>query len=1757
MRTVVRLLFFVSHLLIYQACTPGGKESVQTGGAGIASKYLYQFDGRDGSGTKIDFGEMLLMDEDRLLEVIVTNSSQYPFDKIELKIESMDDKTPAIQFVPKETGEIEFPGFGGTCGQVLTAGKSCKIMLLLRPTNNRRYTDKVTLSYHNLLNQQSHVTETTVLAGEPASLVFITADGDTDDGVYNFGDIVGTQNKKSVVERAEANTYTQTLIIKNGGGLSARNLSVKVEEDCMSALTGQCPDGMDGAYTITSDCPKRLEPNQICNATVTYKPKNQDPMFLIGEPDEEIVEVSYNSTAKFSYVTGPKNQATTLNGFFSSVSATIEAKFIMALDAISFDTPIISGNRDMRAYTLRNDGFREGELHELIFKENSQIKAKCKGEGSEWLKCYSDAGVALALEDFPFTVKDKTSCVKGSSAETVLVPVGGTCQIELYFQPSVKYLTNRNIVDWDSIVKFDTRWSGQETIKERNLYKLSAKSKSAARLELSRIVYAPVPTIPVTKEATYFKADLGTITLQSKKFIRRSKLSVKFKNMGNTPATAVTAKDGQNAVITKVASTLGINNPKYYIDARLEDDCDLVAPGDECTLSASFAPIALGDIDDENENLYDDAANKFKGFSLTYNSSELYSDANTTDDASDISSRSVDARVYSIALRRGKLMHPEEDPRNIKAYLDLRAGDRAKTYFFLQNMGSWHIPYIKMNDIPNSVKGYEFVATTSQEISDLNDLGLEVNHDCLNLVDRVPFQDILVTITNTQLGIDESCVFTVKTKLDNSFLTNNPFNATTEFARLFSRNLTSVELQEFSQTLTNAIFWTNSFDAFDGFNSLTSNLPVGYNALLGSLMTTTVFSQNFTVQSPARLVPNTPVPWFSATIFRRNYALPGSFNVPEMWLYGSNLTAVNDATKPTLMRSDLSRNFANTLSSSSNFSSYDYVYFVGSFPQNSGSVDIPITLSNTSIGTNAAAKLKSFTLTPAANAFTLTSSSPVINSFIASNSFIRPNFRFNPTVAGVNEMVIDYEYETGVCDDELVYFSAARPGCSNPKTQSIKILLLAHVAETGFYPELSAKWTDYDVTPNGSSSPIISGPLDTTSVPADGFTWNLFQPNNSAIFESIRLTSTPKVSDVFIQKVLTFKNESAQSVSPRFFLRGTSTDQTTLSLPSLTFATGSTCLAANLTLTSNQECNLVVRYQPVSSDTLRNVVISALYDLGNNQFVMKNVGISLIPLSPANVVAEFSTGTASIPTQSISWNSTPGPAANVNGSYLLTIPLNELINAATKTYEFSSTATTGFRRLRLRNTQLSSASLLKSYQNYVTQKSLRGYSPGNPAPSSLIPAAGEYETLVGEAYVKIVDLWGGRLVVKANKACLFGNDENNALVPAHKKGFNSSSSLPCYLIPSLTVGVNDFGLNLDRLNADIMRENSAPIEYFSVNRSSVSRFHFHFSGSFQPPTSIASSGYSQVTAESTRVVRFRLPAISVNHSAMGDLVGVRVLMSTAETDLRSTCDSLKCSFSDIYKTTNLYYDLRPANPLELTDSNIENFVQFLAPQAGRLYYIKLAAIRRNNSFTKHARYQNLNSNEFLSVIDNGNYNIPMRIVIPLGVSGTFPLGTYYSHSTRKLIERGVSGSAVTHPQAVSVCTGKTTSLSINNVNTGYVPRLIDMDTWSVLKNVPQASSYTNLLEVMHWLSNPTVSIQTKFGSYQDYSSNELYQNFLNTKEAYWRNPQNLTAPVNLMVGGAYNLPNSSDFTSYMHSTWPVARARCMIDLAPIYGTNPW
>ena len=206
-----------------------------------------------------------------------------------------------------------YPGTGGTCGTTLSPAATCTLVVTFRPTSTGSFSANVSINYFDGAANQ---TGTRAVQGAGATAALLTlSDGPT----YNYGTV------------ANGATINKTLIITNGGGVSATALAGQALAPPYSFLNGSYP-GTGGT------CGGTLAVAGTCTMIVNFNPT------ALG---------ATNATVAVSYFDGLNNQSSSRPVTGTAVApATISVTDVTTSD---YGTIAVGASVD-RTFQLSNSG---------------------------------------------------------------------------------------------------------------------------------------------------------------------------------------------------------------------------------------------------------------------------------------------------------------------------------------------------------------------------------------------------------------------------------------------------------------------------------------------------------------------------------------------------------------------------------------------------------------------------------------------------------------------------------------------------------------------------------------------------------------------------------------------------------------------------------------------------------------------------------------------------------------------------------------------------------------------------------------------------------------------------------------------------------------------------------------------------------------------------------------------------------------------------------------------------------------------------------------------------------------------------------------------------------------------------------------------------------------------------------------------------------------------------------------------------------
>ena len=307
--------------------------------------------------------------------------------------------------------------------------------------------------------------------------------------------------------------------------------------------------------------------------------------------------------------------------------------------------------------------------------------------------------------------------------------------------------------------------------------------------------------------------------------------------------------------------------------------------------------------------------------------------------------------------------------------------------------------------------------------------------------------------------------------------------------------------------------------------------------------------------------------------------------------------------------------------------------------------------------------------------------------------------------------------------------------------------------------------------------------------------------------------------------------------------------------------------------------------------------------------------------------------------------------------------------------------------------------------------------------------------LPGGSWIEIYNDDG--VVVEANRACFFGDDEGDAGVPDEEKGFNASSSNACRMNFHIDLDDTYFGETLDTSKTYFK------LLFYNNKRSSTSEMLFHFTGFIEPnPSNMSNTDIANVETDSDGNLYFEWDSSVAGNSSWGSIIGYNVYAATTQVSLN---DIFKASSPEF--TTNEYITLNGLVP-------------------GRYYYLKVVAVRQSPS-----------GKQYISDIDS-----PIKsVIIP-------PEGYVYNYDQKILFSKNYSseGGPDLKDEGAGVCASDIVTLSQNGSIKNKPMKLIDTDIWNLIESDPSYSDYS-IDTTPHWMSDNPVDISFIF---PDFSCSE-------------------------------------------------------------------
>lgn len=1629
----IRLYFFCSLLVLNLSCKSeneggdsDGSVTIRTSGALDPLEIVVD--------TALNMGYFLVGQEPRIITYTFRNTSRYNFTHFNVFIS--DEITAGMTFALTTGGTNAFPGSGGTCQRILQPGQQCTVKISYNPSLPGAFTQRIDISYRNLVEAVEVSQELRMITGEPASVIFVNEITN-----YNLG----------IIERTfKDDSQLQELVIENRGGLPAFNFNISLNNT---------PDS--GAFKIIeTNCPETLFINQGCRLVVEFLPQN----WGAGAPDGDTDLFSYQTIVRFNYERDPFGTQANLNGRISAFATTIEGRMEpRGLEEFSFNELVV-GNIQNKQFRFTNAGFKESIIKAMhVSNSGGNRLASCiKVDDSNKLECRAPSidllgSPALTLEQFPFRLEDTNNCltelpslgyerledlslstdgVRLVGAQTPLT-AAEVCFFQMTFHPSVAYLESGNFNGLKISMEYDSTWLNQIVLYDSLAFTVvEAKYIAAANLNNTRFRLHgdAVTRLPVIEESLY-EYDIGRITLISNSAYRTN-IDFNLLNLGGSPAEILNIKDGAGNLVTSSQQQF---NPYYRIVSH--DQCSLLPGGGagECNVVIRLTPLASSNPDglaaqlEENGQMFDVLADpsclcsgepecacstvNYKSFTIEYRDGALYED-----DMSERVPRKFDLRMRANLVRKAFLVYDENNVSGgeiggIPYY------NEAEYSFAIRNVGTGPIPYISflpdldLQGLLAKSEGnpypFELVAKSSSDVNEETELF--VDYDCLDLIfdHTAGLPTAIMGLAPPILQAGEACSFSLKSKLrttdiifSSQYIENGGTNssewnrATFRSSSIASRNWEGL-IREF---LTEVHFRYYDGDGIaDVENGYTPNLA-GYGNLYNIGLpgqANKVISVLF--EKPASLVIDDPLPRTSAVIYKPELSLPAipldqwgeaidSFLVSGLWSYVGEGSPSNLA-----IPAYRSKNYVEASAHRADFSTANYTFHAGSFPAG-GSYDFRFILENTG---DIEARIVNTILTVVSSdsdAIEL-SNNPGDDFELAAGGGRGLSFVFRPQAAdvGVHTAYLTVSYETGVI--------------LNPVTEVkeinelvVKIVVESLVSTSG-QPVLSYQniRVDYDpfsdpqyqeLTLPGSVSPVMGF----NEAPAAEQLIDYIAVRGGAIYEI---------------KSFTVTNPHPEPIRDLTFFIKPSVGATSILNQSAATEYGYKVLENEcdvVVLNQNESCSFDIKFKASPSEAATNSVVGTLsyHWAKENQMVNTFFNLRFNAVNPAVLTVQAISPTTVVDSAG---NQVPNSFPINYGSFS-PVGNHSVLNIFPRTELSLPTDIT------ILNVSGQKASFIEQYRRFV------GDDTSNPPVTAWTLVYNERN-----------------LSIEMSTGCFYGDDSGDSVMNIDLKGFNNSSAVSCTIRPIYSAGD-------EYLNDSIkISENIHRLYFFDNLRSSIGFINFYATGFIEANRSTRGSGdliYDLYTDE-TGVLELSWKEMLPNNLSWGNIVGYRVFYSN------------RSSFVDnFYTSTSVLSKDSATNSITLTG---------LSPLT--VYYLRIVAIRQIESKQYISRDLDWARYHFVTPDNDHFYDFATHSLITKRLS---PIGEPIFQGTKS--------------QANSYCSSRKLRISQNGSNFNFDMRMIQAPQYAAIQNNPDFTITGDgrpLSIVPHWISGAPVDIVPIFG----------------------------------------------------------------------------
>lgn len=1722
-------------LLAFASCKQSGEEgekSVTVETSGIEEPVSIYLNGVL-INSEYDLDEYVKGGDPLVFTVKVKNNSKFKI--FDLDLQFSEFSITNYNFSTNDAGLKQFPGKNGTCDRTLLSGQSCTIELQFTSIVSGQISQNIIISYKNLLQEDSKQFSLTILSGTPASLLF-----DPNENNFTFGAPTGAAGKP-LLEREYRVTETKVLTVKNFGELRARNIVPTLNQTCKSYLDNTCPappNPGDIAYEWENiNCPNVLYAGESCQVRVSLTNWNQGS-------NPHYKEITFQSTLKFDYGKDPLGNTAALNGNFFVISTNIEARFESSLSSLVFEEVLTVGNRDSRTFRAKNTGYQAGILRKFIFYPagSSTPAFYCQKESSPMLACYHMDDTPAVLNDLPFFIEDKETCM--SSANDILIPDTSGCLFTLYFQPSNLKMVG-GTEEYDIRFEYDSLFLNQQTIVQNSFVDIFTEGeyRAAAKLAVTGFniegMDIPFNRTDVDGVPGY---DFGRWTLMLKDYYEKVNISFTFTNQGETVASNTTGMDGSgNSILMAGTNPITSFTPSAYQSLSLPSStCSNILPGQSCVLSMKFSAIyrdatecTPNDVEEcVHQSLFDfvesyKSPNNYKLFKLEYDNGAKYTDANITSTTQDMDRKEVATKMYGIPVTAGKLGEYRSvhavDPSDPGDFI----GEVLEKTFLVRNIGTGTIPYIRafgMNNCTgapscpaeNDNHHFEYLPTDPALLSTYS------AEDCLDIIN---WQDDNVYDDRGDLLVEEACLFTVRMQYQNHFYdtqtwedtATNPLSVFWKKSLLGTNYMYSLNPTEGDDEVIAYFRWVYFNGDGDNPNkdgwAYDLNLAATYTHLgdpaeyhNGLRYMNSDDEPRVVFRESPHLVPTLMQPVTSALLYREEFtrdalldyagnSLAGvnpAKTFPEVWVYGSTDFFNFDITGATPALEDANPDYTYAWKSigaaRANIglcSDCDYQIHLGAFPAGQA-IKFGFSLQNLRASTSGKISGLNFTGDPE---FTF-DPSPMLNSVVAGTTFAAFTGSFTGTADELNYGTFYYTVDNNIGTGTWTY----------------KVLITAKSVANA--PFLTFDQQRYDVTTYDPETFPGTPPdevLDTGSTTAvtgtinnDAVTGTLTD-SNSVTLEMVKLENVD-TNTGYIKKRINITNAStAYSMNNfHYYFRNAVTQDTPHDMGAVIgFSSSTNCTTSLATNGSaGDSCYIDLKYQPNIFAAGGNYYLTFVYEVESNRFIKQNILVSLSPLDPSNLTMVGYGAPQEVAL----------PGDNVTTGYRIDfgeVTLDQLPKVLS------------YGPIDIANDSASlRASFLKSYREFLGD------------PNAANPTTGSGTDFSGEEFFKIYETT--KVEVYANNECFVGEDPSG--VEEYEKGFLEDGVTKCQLMVNLSLDINTAAKILDKASADDMNGFVVFLPYYSFQRINVNSLKFFFTGTIKPDEFTSGGNAYNIIGKDNRTISFEFIQGTANNPGVGDIAGYRVYYSDNTAAFNNVLTSPTPHLPDMYESVSSLY------------AQFDQGIDFV--ERGKFYYFKIVAIRQNANYTA-GNFPGLPAGYFLS---DGDMPI-VRVMVP-------KFGHSYIYSLDAMVKKDVEGGGaadpMTYADALMTCGSLNTTITENGVTKNKTYKLITAPIWNSVKYSVEDTNYSSWgdpLSLPHWIGPSIYDVANVFASNPYFDPGESSQCFADDKSCYLKCEDGCAAD-RMVVGGFYGYPSAVDYTSYLGETFPLGHARCYIDVAP-------